>query len=918
MKKDKWQKVKEVFNEAVELPLNERQKFLDEKFNGNDELRREVEKMLDADNEDSNDTLEENAYELLTQNNSPKHPTQIGNYKIIKEIGRGGMGAVYEAVRENADFKQKVALKIIKRGMDSDIILSRFHHERQILASLQHQNIASFIDGGMTDEGMPFYAMEYVEGTDIDTYCQRENLDIEDRLQVFQRVCEAVQYAHQNFIAHRDLKPNNILITKEKVVKLLDFGIAKVLSSDEGINDKTGTVTEYQMMTPAYASPEQIRGEKVGVHSDIYSLGVILYELLTGKKPFDLKNLRPDEAVKMICESDPLKPSSVKTSPQNIEQTQADKTLTEQNFEESIGVENSNSKIINPKSLKGDLDNIILKALQKSPERRYASVEKFSEDINRYLKGLPVSARPDTFSYRASKFIKRHRAAVVAGSLIFTALIVGFAATLYQTRVAQAERIRAEKRFEQVRKLANNVVFRYHDAIADLPGSTEVREMLVKDAVEYLDNLAEDAEDNPELQDELARAYLKIGNVQGSVYTANLGNSKEALQSYEKSINIYDKLLKKYPDNVEYIKNYLKVLDQKILLNVRLNQSTDAKPSAEQLLDASRKLSEIDPENVENRAILTRSFLTMGDAVKSSEGYLKSIEWYRRSLESAETLYKENPDNEEVTRNLVVPFQRIGTNSEYQAELLKESDGLTEEIKKLYEEAEQMHFRALEIARGLKQKYPEKQIYDRYIGALNINYGTALARNGKGKEGIPLIASSCDDFRKTAANDEKNIEAKRDIAECLQYLAFAYDASDEQEKAIVINRESIKILEEITVKDPTNFEFLAQAHLTFNNNGDIFFREGKFDDALNSYRRGIEFVEKMSKLNDSSQIKLLRSDSNRKIGEAYLAIKNAKLAIEFLLKAQKDLQELKDKNELGKNDEFKLNLVKRDIEKAKI
>ena len=925
MTPENWKKFKEIFNEAVELSFAERADFLRQKFNGDDsEMRREVEKMLAVSDEETiSDSLEKNAFELFTNGSGKaKIPEKIGDYKIIEEIGRGGMGAVYKAIRETRDFTQKVALKVIKRGMDTDVILSRFRQERQILASLQHPNIASFIDGGMTRDGLPFYAMEYIEGTEIDRYCGRENLDVKERLEIFLKVCDAVQFAHQNFIAHRDLKPNNILITGDRIVKLLDFGIAKVLSSGEGVLEKTGTVTEYRMMTPAYASPEQVRGEKVGVQSDVYSLGVILYELLTGRKPFDFKNLRPDEAVRVICENDPIKPSAVKTGSNFEGETRRENFQTEKNLQETSIAKTSKPENINPKILKGDLDNIILKALQKSPERRYASVEQFSEDIRRYLAGLPVSARPDTFVYRTTKFIKRNRVAVIAGALIFTALIVGLIATLYQTRAAQAERTRAEKRFGQVRKLANNVVFKYHDAIAALPGATAAREMLIKDAIEYLDNLAEDAGDNPELENELAQAYLKIGNVQGSVYTANLGDSTGALESYNKSLALFGNLIKKNPNNAAYLKNYLDAVDQQTLLFTRLYRWREAEQAGEKLLEGSKKLVELEPGNQEYQIKLVRSLQTMGDVVNFYGGHLASIEWYRRSLDAAEKLYAEKPQDEIVRRNVIVPLQRIGTKSEYYAEILKERGAPPEEIENIYIEAEQMHRRSVEMAQQLQKEFPEKEIYNRYVAAVSINYGTALARIGRGEEGLPLITRSCESLKKSSETDPKNYEAKRDISECLQYLAFAYDAMKLTRKAIETNNESIKILEEITVQDPTNFEFLSQAHLTFNNTGDIYFREGKLNEALDFYRRGINYADKMSRLNESPLIKLLRSDSNRKIGAAYAAIaeKNksaeaVKSAKDFLLKAQTDLQELQNKNELGKNDQHKFSLIDQTLEK---
>ena len=902
MNSEKWQKVKVIFNQAVEMPTLERNIFLQKECEDDEEMRLELEKMLIFAEEDEEvDTLEDNAFSYLTTENATI-PEKIGNYKIIREVGRGGMGAVYEGLRQTDNFKQKVALKIIKRGMDTDAILSRFRHEQQILSSLEHPFISRFLDGGMTEDGLPFYAMEYVEGTDIDVYCRENNLSIEERLKLFRQVCSAVQYAHQNFIAHRDLKPNNILVTKDGTPKLLDFGIAKVFS--EAADDKTGTATQLGMMTPAYASPEQIRGEKVGVQSDIYSLGVILYELLTERKPYYFKANRVDEAIRVICESEPIRPSA-----------------TRGNIEGETQRENSpKSQIPNPKSLKGDLDNIILKSLKKEPERRYASVEQFSEDIRRHLEGLPVTARPDTLGYRVSKFVQRNRASAIAASIIFLALVGGIFATAYQARIAQAERARAEKRFEQVRKLANNVVFKYHDAIANLPGSTAAREMLVKDAIEYLDNLAEDSGDNPQLQHELANAYLQIGKLQGSAYFANLGESDEALKSYNKSIDIFEQLLQKEPKNIDYLRNYEITLDQKTLLLSRLNNWREAEKTAQKMLDTNQRLIDLEPNNPAFQINRTKGFLSMGDAVNFAGGHQASIEWYRQSLESAEKLVAENPTDEQARRNLVVPLQRIGTKSEYDAEILKELRESPEQIKTLYLEAEKVHRRSFDLAKELQRDFPNNQIYTRYVSAIKINWGTALARIGKGDEGIPLIKSSLDEFRQTVKNDPGNSEAKRDVAECLQYLAFAYDAMNKSAEVIQANRESLKILEEITVKDPTNFEFLSQAHLTYNNTGDIFIKEGNLDEALDFYQKGMEYVEKMSKLNESPQIAILRSESNRKIGEAYLAMaeksKNAEIyqkAKGFLTKTQKTLAELKTKGELGKIYEHKLTITERDL-----
>lgn len=916
MNSEKWQKIKVLFNQAVEMPTLERNDFLLREC-VDEEMRLELEKMLSfAEEDESDDTLEDNAFSYLT-NETLKIPEKIGNYKIIREIGRGGMGAVYEALRQTDNFKQKVALKIIKRGMDTDAILSRFRHEQQILSSLEHPFISRFLDGGMTDDGLPFYAMEFVEGIDIDIYCRENNLSIEDRLKLFRQVCSAVQYAHQNFIAHRDLKPNNILVSKDGTPKLLDFGIAKALS--EAADDKTGTATQLGMMTPAYASPEQIRGEKVGVQSDIYSLGVILYELLTERKPYYFKANRVDEAIRVICENEPIRPSSSLTPRSKSRNLKAENQTSVSNGHQTT----PKAQLQNLKSLKGDLDNIILKALKKEPERRYPSVEQFSEDLRRHLEGLPVSARPDTFGYRFSKFVQRNKVGAVAGAIIFLALVGGILATTYQARIAQSERTRAEKRFEQVRKLANNVVFKYHDAIVNLPGSTAAREMLVTDAIEYLDNLAEDSGDNAELEQELAQAYLQIGKLQGSAYFANLGESQEALKSYNKSISIFEALLRKDPKNFEYLRKYDEVLDQKTLLLGRLSYWREAEETGNKLLEIEQRLVEMAPDNVEIKVRQVKGFFSMGDAVNFSGGHQASLDWYHRGLELAEKLYANNPENEQVRRNQIVPLQRIGTKSEYYAEILKESGESPEKIQALYIEAEKLHYRSFEMSQALQRDYPNNQIYDRYVGAVRINWGTALARIGRGNEGIPLIEKSLIAFRQSAKSDPQNNEAKRDVAECLQYLAFARDAMNQPQQAIEANRESLKILEEITVKDPTNFEFLSQAHLTYNNTGDIFLKEGKLESALDFYQKGMQYVEKMSKLNQNPQITLLRSVSQQKIGQAYLASAEKhkdkdemKKAVEFLEKAKAALLDLQLRNELSKNDEFRIELLKKELSRA--
>jgi non-specific serine/threonine protein kinase/serine/threonine-protein kinase len=896
MQPERWKEIKRIFNDAVDLPPDEQRRFLDSTCDDS-EIRREIEDMLAADS----DTFM--AEPLLADDESAHFKDKkIGRYRIICEVGRGGMGTVFAALRDDGEFEQKAAVKIIRRGLNTNMIARRFRQERQILASLEHPNIARLLDGGMSQEGLPFYVMEFIEGEPIDQYCRAKELKVTARLELFRQVCAAVSYAHRRLIVHRDLKPSNILVTESGQVKLLDFGIAKVLSSDA--QQARNTATQLGMMTPDYASPEQFRGEQVTTATDVYSLGVVLYELLTGALPYVLTGLRLDEMLKLVCDTEPLRPSAVSGK----QKTENKKFTTD---EQRTG------------TLNGDLDNIILKALKKQPERRYDSVEQFSEDIRRYLEGLPVSARADTFAYRASKFIKRNKVSVLAASLIFLALVAGILGTTYQARVAQRERARAEKRFEQVRKLANNVVFKYHDAIATLSGATATREMLVKDAIEYLNNLSEDAGDNPALAQELALAYLKIGNAQGEIYRANLGDSEGAMRSYLKSIEILDNLTRANPEGVEYLKNLHQASQQTAFLMVRIQHWKEAEEMGQRLLTISRKLVELEPDNSEHQNLLARSYQIKGDTVEFSGGDEETIKWYRQALEEAEKIFEKNPTGEMARRLLTVALQRVGTRLEYYAETLREIKAPDSQIAALYAEAEQLHRRSVELSESLRRDFPQNEAYTRFVAATSTNLGTAMARVGRGNEGVPYILRSLSTMRAISESDPNNNEAKRDIAEQWQYMAFARAAMNQTREAIEANQKSLKILEEVTANDPSNFEFLKQTHLTYNNTGDIFLREGKLTEALAYYQKGMAYAAKMSAVNDSSQIAVLRSESNRKIGEAYLDIaaasKNADLirtARTYLLKAREDLLALKQRNELGKNYEHRLDLIERAIDKT--
>jgi serine/threonine protein kinase len=526
-----FQNVEEIFHAALECEPNQLDAFLNEKCAGDEILRREVEALLALHRRAGSfieTPIADVASGLLKEDETDLLIGQtIGHYKISQRISAGGMGAVYLAERADRQYEKQVAIKLIKRGMDTDSVLRHFRNERQILASFDHPNIARLLDGGATESGLPYFVMEYVEGLPVDAYCDAHALSIVERLKLFREVCAAVSYAHRHTVIHRDVKPSNILVTSDGTPKLLDFGIAKILQPSDAV-EPLATLTGVRLMTPHYASPEQVRGEALTTATDVYSLGVVLYQLLTGRKPYRLKTQAPEEISRAILEQEPPRPSTA--------------------IAKSDG--SGKSQVLNPKSLRGDLDNIVLTALRKEPDRRYQSVEQFSEDIRRHLEALPVAARKDTLAYRSAKFIRRNTVATAAAALIFLTLIGGIVATTWQARKARAEKARAERRFNDVRQLARSVLFDYHDAIKDLPGATRVREQLVKDALTYLDSLASEATGDPDLQRELAAAYERVGDVRGEAFSASLGDRTGAMESYRKALRIRETMVAADPHNV--------------------------------------------------------------------------------------------------------------------------------------------------------------------------------------------------------------------------------------------------------------------------------------------------------------------------------------------------------------------------------
>lgn len=631
MEPERWRQIEDLFHTALDCEPGRRAVFLDSACAGDASLRKEIESLLSSYEKGSfTETLAfVEGIKLLEENEDRSHAGQnIGPYRVIRKIGQGGMGAVYLAARADRAFQKEVAIKLIQRGQDTEDVIRRFRCERQILASLDHPNITRLLDGGTTEDALPYFVMEYIQGQPIDTYCDAHKLGTTERLRLFQDVCAAVHYAHQHLVIHRDLKSGNILVTAEGVPRLLDFGIAKLLGSEPAVADPTVTIA--RRMTPLSASPEQVRGRNITTASDVYSLGVLLYKLLTGHSPYRLAGRSPEEIERAICEEVPEKPSIVIGRPEEL---QADEGIIPRSVSETR--EGTPDKL--RRRLCGDLDNIVLMALRKEPQRRYVSAEQFSQDITRHLEKLPVIARPDTAGYRAAKFVARHKAGVAAAVLLVLSLTAGIAATAWQAKVAVAEGQRA--RVESAKAQRINAFLQdmlsFSSPAYNSSNPRKDPDAKVSEVVEQAAKRAEsELADQPEVLAEMQRTI-------GSVYYAQ-GRYNQAEQILRASLQNYIHLYG--PDRPETI------LASNLLANVLLRKGGAAEAEAlfRKDIDIERKEAQRGHLDVRTMAYVLGDYGSMLDqrADKATEGYLREALQYASKLTGKDRAYVAMIDND--------------------------------------------------------------------------------------------------------------------------------------------------------------------------------------------------------------------------------------------------------------------------------
>ena len=829
---DQWQRLNEIFAAALEVAPEKQGELLQHACNGDELLHQEAEAMLRAARQaDSrgflkSDVFAEGAQVLVANEISPG--TVIGAYRVVREIGRGGMGAVYLARREG--FHQQVALKIIKRGMDTDAIVRRFVLERDVLASLNHPNIARLLDGGTTD-GLPFIVMEYVEGETITEFCDQKRLTIDERLVLFRKVCAAIVYAHQNLVVHRDIKPSNILIGPDGEPKLLDFGIAKLLSPDAFGNTIEATATGANLLTPEYASPEQIRRERVTTASDVYSLGVLLYELLCGHRPFHFKNSQAIEVLQIISERPPAAPSTAALAREEIELS---RNRTKWIVADTVAELRSDKPARLQRKLSGDLDNIVLTALRKEPERRYSSVLQFSEDVRRHLEGLPVIARRATLSYRASKFIERNRVATLFATLALVAIVAGLSIAVWQAVVARQQSARAERRSAEIRRLTNTLLKDLGDQIGLLPGSDPAQEKLYEVSIEYLNGLARETND-PAVLRQLSEAYVLLGKRYGY---AN-GKPEEVRANLLRGLEISRQLVADKPKDLEAkrllamnLAEYDYFCEKEPAEKLKLNQERTR--LWEELLAAA-------PNDGDTCAELASSYSTLVYLLNLYERPDEAAKYSRLVQQTREReiqLLDKTPATNHERDLLSLVYMNLG--STY-AEDFKDS-----------QTAEDYYQRALTVAEALVAEHPDYRLGWVRLAAANHEIADVRYSQGDYQAALDHFRTCLRVVREgTAKLTDGNIRGSEPFY--MLRVADTLHRTGHPEEALQMMRDANAVEIELNGFGGTDASNANRDAKFLSSTGDVYAVFGQKDKALASYREAESLWKKVARIEPQQQ-----------------------------------------------------------------
>ena len=718
---DRWNQIEQIFHNALARPAAERGAYIARACGENSDLRVEIESLLASE---ANATtaigsmVSGDLREMAVGSDAAALGLRVGPYRLVRELDSGGMGVVYLAVRSDDQYFQMVAVKTIRKGLASPELVQRFRAERQILATLTHPNIGTILDGGDTADGRPFIAMEYVEGQPITLASESRALPVTQRIELLRSVCSAVHYAHQKAVIHRDIKPSNVLVTFQGVVKLIDFGVSKPLRPGLIPGRFPETESGQRLMTPDYASPEQLLGQELTTATDIYSLGVLLFELLTGSRPYKLAGLSPAAAERVVCDQEIRKPSQVEG-------------LSEQTRRE----------------LAGDLDRIILMAMDKEPSRRYPSARHFEEDLSRFLQAKPVLARKACLLYRLGKFVQRHKTASLTACA--AVLVFGGSMLFYSVQSRLADR-----RLKKVETLADSAISDMTEKLQQSPASVETQAALFHSALNYLDQLTRSSGDDPRLLLQLSKAYERVGDLEGSPYVANLGNAGTTMTSYEEALRLATVAHARLPGD-ESTRAVIEAHQKLGQMEYFLEQIQKAHEDYQQSLSLAREFWQQKPDDPLRRRLLAKSYAHLGDLQYANLEMPQALDSFRAAFEAFGNDPKGDEDNEKTLIGLYL--RMAGALSE----LGPQSDAVANDQK------------AIALAEDLAQRSPSAPQAQRLLGTV-YSYviepaaGTEVLNAGDSKLAQFYARKFLAIAEKLAAIDVKNVQARHD-------LAFAYE-----------------------------------------------------------------------------------------------------------------------------------------------
>ena len=881
-----WQLVQDLFSAAVALPPEERREFLLENCGSNPKLLEEIESLLVADqNQVSIEAaVQDVAVSFLDAETLVGQ--RLGIYRIIREIGRGGMGSVYLASRDDQEYRREVALKIVKRGMDTSEVLERFRYERQILANLDHPYIARLFDGGSTADGVPFFVMEYVQGIPVNIFCRQHSLDYAGRCQLFIRILEAVSYAHRNLVVHRDLKPANILITPDGNPKLLDFGVAKLLGSGPDSN-RTG-VSALRSYTPAYASPEQVRGSPITTASDIYSLGAILFEILSGRPAVEIEVHTPAEIERLVCETAVRRPS------------------------------------FTAHDLSSDLDNIVLMALRKEPDRRYQSADQFAEDLRRHLGGRPVIARQTSIAYRARKFVLRNRWQVAGATIIALSLISGLVTSIAQTRraetaqriaesqrlvaihqeslanaariaaslqkgladrqsvLAREQRDRAElqkaiadQRVKDIFELADHALFDVHDVIAALPGSVAARRTLVQTTLGYLQKLETQLGLDDQMRQALCAGYYKVAMIQGDPQNASLQDFEASEKSLRKGESLLIPAYNRNPNDPSLMMRLVEIrssLAQLIYRSGRREEGIgvyiDLLPVAHRLFlarDCTLNCKTQEPV-IENS--LTTELASIDPA--------RALEYANRGIALERILIAQNPGDDYLEQGL--------------GSLMAGGAGAYRSLGELQKSAD-YYRQSIAIRENLLKRDPSSPSIRRSLMIVYGNYEMLLGGPQGANLEKPAEAHSYGEksvalARLEVASDANDATARHDLSTSLSRLGALEPEPDGIQDSFAQLEEARRLLEPIVLANPKSSESANQLAFVLEHEGHRLETLGRNPEALAAYRKSMETINGfLSSKNSPTNSQYLSDEENIALldavmGDNVAALQLAKQALE--------------------------------------